>query len=420
MPMTFEKAYVRTVSVSLIPTLVNPARAEYKNIHKKYRKKSINKLYDNFPRQLQLGDIWIARPAFDFKGALPKSKYEDYFLHPFWEYCKNVAGDYCSFPLKCKVNKNSLKFFSRTDDKVYSYVNGIFYQYGAFSIRLNDFINGEVSSDDIIQLTDNRVQNISISERVNLEIGKQMISANDLFRHMRERTLEGIHKKDPPKNPHTSWYKIISVGKFDNYDEEEFAKLIGFSKRPERYKKYLPSEISNWANPDTLKYPQEKDNQHIYFGEHCCLIHGKTLSKNALRCLRNRISYVAELYLIQRLFLRRYNILIRQWRTQGQWDLKVKWKKKKWFYKIMQETGNVAKIMELQLNLAKNDTWHSWYMAMNKYNEKELLAFIDTVSKIRDDFKDFKKEYKDKMDDIKETLTDVLPVPKTLINRITG
>lgn len=380
----FSGVYVRTFYTFSIPELLSKP----KNVHSAFQtEKLIDRLKDLKSPEKNLEFFSKIVPVYNFKKSVP-SDYQEYFWKQFWG---QEGNDFAThFPFRCTLEDKPIRLLSLQNStrlrNYHSKLKGRIFPYGVISLQLIEYFRyaDGISSTDIIEFLDSPIawnnSTYKIKEFWSIiknNILNSMLSKAENFPIETAKPYFVIHPEFNTKSENID--DIINL----DSNWTDIAMLLAMSTNSRYYGKYSQDSIVNTSKYETQKIFSSPFSSIILASDFETPFQGK-------KCLRNRISNISELVIIQNLMAKQYcdtiKRLIQELNLQQSFDgLTVK----RYLWKRMNKNQFFAlsKIFEFQKAI-ENEQWLKWYISIGSHqseNITKLVTALEDFQKINDD-----------------------------------
>ncbi|MDH5463484.1 MAG: hypothetical protein OEW49_04165 [Nitrosopumilus sp.] len=367
---SFNGFYSRIIYSFVIPEVISSE----KNIHKQFRlKQLLKKINETASPDKNLTDFKDLVPIYDFRRNNP-SGYEEKFWKLFSDVKTQDLALHLPFRMHLEKQVQRSRNWDKTKDEKYRVnVKGRLYPYGAISLQVTEYVQSKekMSSPDIINFL-----------KLPIMWNEKEFTIKGFFHTLRTNIIGDIIKKSQniPIFSSGPYYiinpEIKNEGKLD-YDNNwnDISLLLAMSNEARYLKKHTKEKYKNLSNRET---------QLIFSSPHSTVMYTPDFDRpyHGQRCLRNRISNLAEMVLIQEAFSKQYqntfNRLINE--IESQHGYKTSQIKRLFWNNVhLEEIQNMKRVFNFQDSFT-NDSWIKWYTALIVSRKESFTRFTESIN----------------------------------------
>jgi len=375
----FFGAYTRTIQTFTIPQIItNP-----ENVIKPFRmKEMLKKLSDGSSPDSSLDGFRKIYPMYDFDRE-NKSEYKEKFWRLFWD--KQNSSEASHFPFRTVLDgelKRDNTSFNVNLSQQWAKLKVRIFPYGVVSFQLAEYFKfvQKVESEKLIeylQLPFNFEGKYYPSKRLLSElyslILERVLSKKENFPSQSSIPYCVMHPQYDALPQMTD--NVIEKGLDLDKDWNQISTLLAMSNDPDYLKKYTQQNCKNLSTG--------KD-QFIFMSPFSTIVLTTPFSfpYHGVRCLRNHISNIVEMVLIQESFAKQYGNAVREIQNylkdiQG---YKARQAKRFIWNKItLDEILAIKRIIRFSDSL-DNSTWKLWYNSLMSTKQDALSNFNKSIN----------------------------------------
>lgn len=410
----FFGAYIRTIQTFTIPQIItNP-----KNVIKPFRmKEMLKKLVNGSPPDSSLDGFQKIYPMYDFDEE-NKNEYKERFWSLFWD--KQNSSEASHFPFRTVLD-GELKRDNAVlkDVKVlqqWAKLKVRIFPYGVVSFHLAEYFkfDQKVESIKLIDYLNtpfifegNFYSSKKLLSKFYSLIQETILSKRENFSSQSSVPYCVIHPEYDARPQIIN--NVLEKGIDPDKDWNQISTLLAMSGDSNRIKKYT---LQNCKNLSTDK------DQFIFMSPFSTVVLTPQIPfpYHGIRCLRNHISNIVEMVLIQESFAKQYVNTFREIRNylkdiQGYKARQIK--RYIWNKITLDEIVAIKRINRFQDSL-NNSKWKLWYNSFMSTKQESFLDFNASLNELNDTNLNLGEEVRKSISSMIENIKQISEIVKNL------